>query len=63
MSDREALLTERLRLITRAALEHIDGDRQPDDTNWSEIVGIAEGDPNWLQHARANYGDKAPPKA
>ena len=48
-------LRERLELITRAALERIDGDSQPNDTHWSEIIGIAEGDPYWLQHARANY--------
>ena len=48
-------LRERLRLITAAALNHVDGDSQPNDTHWSEIVGIAEGDPNWLQHAKANY--------
>lgn len=45
----------RLNLIIRAALNHIDGDSQPHDTHWSEIIGIAEADPNWLQHAKANY--------
>jgi hypothetical protein len=48
-------LRERLRLVIRAASEHIDGDSQPSDTHWSEIIGIAEGDPNWVQHAKANY--------
>lgn len=47
-------MAERLHLITRAALDRIDGDSQS-DTHWAEIVGIAEGDPNWLQHAKANY--------
>ena len=48
------VLDDRLRLITRAALDRIDGD-SPHDQILSEIVGIAEGDPHWLQHARANY--------
>lgn len=52
---RVKVLEERLRLIMRAALDRIDGDSQPNDTHWSEIVGIADGDPNWLQHARVNY--------
>lgn len=47
-------LAHRLHLIMRAALDRIDGD-SPSDTQWSEIVGIADGDPNWLQHARINY--------
>lgn len=50
-----AILRERLNLITRAALNRIDGDSQPNDTHWSEIIGIAEGDPNWLRHAKINY--------
>lgn len=48
-------MAERLRLIERAALDRIDGDSQPNDTHWGEIIGIACGDPNWLQHAKANY--------
>lgn len=48
-------LRERLHLITRAALERIDGDSRPHDTHWSEIIGIAEGDPNWLHCAKVNY--------
>lgn len=55
MTDRLATLERRLHFITRAALNHIDGDSQPSDTHWSEIVGLAEGDPNWLRHAQANY--------
>lgn len=48
-------MAERLQLIEQAALNRIDGDSQPNDTQWGEIVGIACGDPNWLQHAKANY--------
>lgn len=55
MADRVAMLERRLHLITRAALERIDSDSQPNDTHWSEIIGIAEGDPNWLHHAKVNY--------
>jgi hypothetical protein len=47
-------LRDRLHLIAMAALNRIDGDTHA-DTYWSEIVGIAKGDPNWLRHARINY--------
>lgn len=53
--DRITVLEGRLRLITRAALERIDGDSQPHDTHLAEIIGIAEGDPHWLHHAKVNY--------
>lgn len=61
VANRDALvekLLDRLRLITRAALDHTDGDSQPHDTHFAEIVGIAEGDPDWLRHARVNYETK-----
>lgn len=54
LTARVQALEDRLRLITRAALERIDGDSSQ-DTHWSEIIGIANGDPRWLQHAKANY--------
>lgn len=50
-----AKLADRLHLITHAALTRIDGDSQPHDTHWSEIVGLANGDPNWLRSARLTY--------
>lgn len=51
-------LAERLALIVRVALDRIDGD-SPQDTAWSEIIGIAQGDPHWLQHARTNHAHAA----
>lgn len=51
-------LRERLQLIIRAALNHLDGESQPHDTHLSEIIGIAKGDPNWLHHAKVNYDVK-----
>lgn len=47
-------LRERLRLIERIALNHIGGDSASDQA-LGEIVGVAEGDPNWLRHAKINY--------
>lgn len=50
-------LRERLDLIVKAELNHIDGDFQHDGHH-AEIVGIAIANPDWLKHAKETYDMK-----